>query len=495
MRKVPTASGAQAVQIIWSKRRGHVQMEHVGSAHSEAELELLWRVGRQRIHASQDELDLGLPAADQDAVEVVGTRMGRLLDAIHAGYTHFGFGQATGGDGVFEQLVTARIIEPSSKADAVRVLEEAGVRAASYPTIKRRLPGYATEEFRSALSGACAARAELGPTALCLYDVTTLWFETDAGDGFREPGFSKERRLEPQITVGMLTDATGAPLLVNAFEGNTAETKTMIPIIRSFVEAHGIVDVTVVADAGMMSEANLKAIEDAGWSFIVGGKLAEVPYQISQWRTKHPAVEPPDGLVLTQPTWMGPNTDQRKRTIFYQYRAERARRSRHGIDTQIGKAEKAVAGMVPVKRNRFITLSGGTRSVNRDLEAKVRALAGWKPYVTNLDQPADFVIGAYHQLWHVEHSFRMSKHDLKARPIYHHKRESIDAHLAVVFAALAVSHWLEQHTGMTISKLVKTLRRYRQVTLNTGSHTFTAEQPLPADLRAALDKVRDRAGD
>ena len=106
---------------------------------------------------------------------------------------------------------------------------------------------------------------------MLLYDVTTLWFETDTGDGFREPGFSKERRLEPQITVGLLTDASGAPLMVDAFEGNTAETRTMIPIIRAFVGAYGIAGVTVVADAGMMSEANLKDIEDACWRFVVGG--------------------------------------------------------------------------------------------------------------------------------------------------------------------------------------------------------------------------------
>lgn len=76
------------------------------------------------------------------------------------------------------------------------------------------------------------------------------------------------------------------------------------------------------------------------------------------------------------------------------------------------------------------------------------ALAGWKGYTTNLTiRDADFVIGAYHQLWHIEKSFRMSKHDLAARPIYHHLRESIDAHLSVVVAALAVSHWIETQTG------------------------------------------------
>jgi hypothetical protein len=275
-------------------------MEHIGSARDAAELELLLTVARQRINAGQDELDLGLAAADQGALEVTGTRMGRLLDPLAAAYRQIGFDTATGGDAVFEQLVTARVIEPTSKRDASRVLEEAGMLAASYPTLKRRLPGYAAPGFGASLSGACAARAALGPAALVLYDVTTLWFETDVGDGFREPGFSKERRLEPQITVGLLTDATGTPLMVEAFEGNRAETKTMIPIIRGFVEAHGIARVTVVADAGMMSEANLKDIEDAGWWFIVGGKLPEIPYAIAQWGRDNPGREPVDGMILMQ---------------------------------------------------------------------------------------------------------------------------------------------------------------------------------------------------
>jgi transposase len=93
-----------------------------------------------------------------------------------------------------------------------------------------------------------------------LYDVSTLYFETDAADGFREPGFSKERRLEPQITVGLLTDTTGIPLTVAAFEGNKAETATMLPVINAFKTAHQLRDVTVVADAGMITEVNQVAL-------------------------------------------------------------------------------------------------------------------------------------------------------------------------------------------------------------------------------------------
>jgi transposase len=128
-----------------------------------------------------------------------------------------------------------------------------------------------------------------------LYDVSTLYFETDAGDGFREPGFSKERRLEPQITLGLLTDAAGFPLMVEAFEGNTAETTTMLPTIRAFMAAHRLSDVTVVADAGMISDGNQKAIEAAGLSFILGARIPDIPYAVTEWRRAHPDEQPPTG--------------------------------------------------------------------------------------------------------------------------------------------------------------------------------------------------------
>jgi hypothetical protein len=196
--------------------------------------------------------------------------MGHLWDALTHAYQVLGFEQAAGGDEVFRQLVLARIIEATSKLDSLRVLDEAGVSPPSYATLKRRLPGFAKQPWRQRLAAACAVHAGLGPASLVLYDVSTLYFETDAGDGFREPGFSKERRLDPQITIGLLTDAAGFPLMVEAFEGNRAETTTMLPTIEAFMAAHRLSDVTIVADAGMVSAANQKAIEAAGLSFILG---------------------------------------------------------------------------------------------------------------------------------------------------------------------------------------------------------------------------------
>ena len=195
---------------------------------------------------------------------------------------------------------------------------------------------------------ACAGHTQLGPASLVLYDVSTLYFETDAGDGFREPGFSKERRLEPQVTIGLLTDAAGFPLMLEAFEGNRAETATMLPTIRRFMAAHQLADITIVADAGMISAANKKAIEDAGLSFILGAKIPYVPYVVTEWRREHPDSDVPDGLVLTQPWPAGGADKRRDQVIYYQYKADRARRSLRGIDEQVAKAERAVAGKTPV---------------------------------------------------------------------------------------------------------------------------------------------------
>jgi hypothetical protein len=497
VRTVKTASGATAVQIVYSSHRGSRDIEHLGSAHNGAELELLKAAAQQRLAAGQGELDLGVSVgAPGGPLPITSSRMVHLHDALSCAYDVLGFGPAAGGDDVFRLLVLARIIEPTSKLDAARVLEEAGLAAPSYATLKRRLPVYAKEAWRQKLSAACAAHTRLGPASLVLYDVSTLYFETDAGDGFREPGFSKERRLEPQITVGLLTDQSGFPLMVSAFEGNKAETKTMLPVLEAFMAAHRLPGVTVVADAGMVSEANQKKIEAAGLSFILGQRIPEVPYAVTEWKREHPGEDIADGQVFTQRWPAGPNSDRRDKVIYYQYRHDRARRTLRGIDEQVKKAEKAIAGQVPIKRNRFIALADGSHTVNRELEAKARTLAGIKGYITNLAAcpdgtpvTAEFVISAYHRLLEIEKSFRMSKHDLQARPIYHRTRDSIEAHLTIVFAALAVSRWIEHQTSWSIRKFVRTARRYRTIEIQAGDHTITAADPLPADLSAALDHI------
>jgi hypothetical protein len=208
------------------------------------------------------------------------------------------------------------------------------------------------------------------------------------------------------------------------------------------------------------------------------------PYVVAQWHREHPGEQIPDWHIFTQPWPAGAACKRRDQVIYYQYRHDRARRTLRGIDEQVAKAEKAVTGKTEINRNRFVQLAAATRAVNRELEAKARALAGIKGYITNLAAcpdgtpvTAEFVIGAYHRLFEIEKSFRMFKHDLQARPVYHHLRDSIEAHLSIVFAALAISRWIEDTTGWSIKKFVRTARRYR--TSRSKPETTSSRQLTP----------------
>jgi hypothetical protein len=210
IRTVTTASNAIAVQIVHSSRKGSREIEHIWSAHTAEDVEVLKAVARQRLHATRT-ASISVTAGPRvrrcrscrPAASICGMRCARRIGC-------WGSTPVCDHDEVFQALVLARLIEPTSKLATIRVLEEIGVTAPSYPTINRRLPVYASEQWRRRLAGASAAHVGLGPATLVIYDVTTLYFEIDQGDGFREPGFSKERRLEPQITVGLLTDVRGS---------------------------------------------------------------------------------------------------------------------------------------------------------------------------------------------------------------------------------------------------------------------------------------------
>jgi hypothetical protein len=189
--------------------------------------------------------------------------------------------------------------------------------------------------------------------------------------------------------------------------------------------------------------------------------------------TNTPTNRIPDGQVFTEP-WPATSSEKARgipdRVIYYQYRRDRARRTVRGIDEQVAKAQRAVDGHAPVKRNRFIKLTGATKSVNRDLEAKARGRARIEGMHHQPHQPGTGVRHrAYHQRWRTEMSFRMSEHDLQARPVYHHKRQSIEARLTIVFATLAVSHTDRAPNRLDHQKFVRTARRHRTVRIEAGS--------------------------
>ena len=208
-----------------------------------------------------------------------------LWDVLTHAWTTLGLDDAVGGDEAFKQMALARLVEPTSKADTVRVIASLGIPPVALRTLFRSLARCAQRDWCTSIQAALHARvAAHGDLSLLMCDVTTLYFEAEKEDDLRRVGFSKERRVDPQITVGMLVDRTGFPLQVGCWEGNHAETKTIVPMVKQFLDAHGVSagDLVVVADAGILSYTNLTALDEAGCSFVVGSKTTKAPYDLAE---------------------------------------------------------------------------------------------------------------------------------------------------------------------------------------------------------------------
>ena len=204
LRQVKTASGATAVQVVVKENGVRRIVEHLGSAHDEAELAALMHLGHQRLLAGQQVLDLGSALdvggqapghepGDGGAVRrpaIISRRSGWLIEAIKTVYARLGLGDATGGDRAFEQMVVARLIEPTSKADTPRVLSEIGWPAPAHRNTLQACLARAQERgYRESISQALFEHVTAsGDLALCLYDVTTLYFEAEREDDLRKVG-------------------------------------------------------------------------------------------------------------------------------------------------------------------------------------------------------------------------------------------------------------------------------------------------------------------
>jgi len=319
-----------------------------------------------------------------------------------------------------------------------------------------------------------------------------LHFETDDQDDLRKVGMSKEHRVDPQVQVGLLVDPGGFPLEVHLFEGNKAETTTLVPVLEAFQARHGVTDMVVVADAGMLSAANLNALEDAGFSFIVGSRITKAPYDLAE-HFERKGNYFTDGQILESRREMGTGKAARSRRIVYQWRFKRNKHDDKAINAMIERAEKIADGRAPLKKARFLKVTGATKALDQATIDRARQLAGLKGYVTNLPletMDGAGVISAYHDLWRVEQSFRMTKSDLRARPVFHHQRDSIEAHLTVVFAALAVSRHLQEATATSIKKIVQTLRAARSATIEINGQRLTLDPELPNTARDILNRLQ-----
>ncbi|MBC7307887.1 MAG: IS1634 family transposase, partial [Dietzia sp.] len=409
-------------------------------------------------------------------------------------------------------LVIARIVEPTSILDAGRVLADLGVKPASEKTMRRTLTRAHQGAYRDTLARLCFTHAVgNGDVSLVLYDVTTLYFEADKEDELRKVGYSKERRVDPQIVVGLLVDRGGFPLEIGCFEGNKAETATIVPIVEQFQARHDVADMVIVADAGMLSAANLRELDEANLRFIVGSRMTKAPIDLASHFRWHgdaftdgqiiDTLTPKAGqrsenntAVRAEPVWDSATHTGSWRAVWA-YSAKRAARDAKTLTLQENRARAVIAGEKATRTPRFVKSSNGERSLDEAALARARRLVGLKGYVTNIPvhlMPPGEVIDSYHDLWHVEQSFRMSKTDLRARPMFARTRDAIEAHLTVVFTALAVSREVQNRTGLAIGNVIRQLRTLRSATIAVNGTTQTFPPAVPADKRAVLDALQRR---
>lgn len=256
-----------------------------------------------------------------------------------------------------------------------------------------------------------------------------------------------------------------------------------------FRERHSLKDITVTADAAMLSAGNISELEHLGYHYIIGSRLAKTPYEIEEYLCAEGTVLE-DQQIFESNMIVTVDGKRTKRRVVYQYRAKRAALDLSNIEKTVAKAQKMVENKADIKRNRFLTIKGDRREINVALVEEARRKAGIKGYVTNLRIPAQEVIDAYHQLFQVEKSFRMSKSDLKARPIFHHKRDSIDAHLTIVFAALAVVRYIEAMTGISIKKFIRILAPIRTGVVSVKGASLLLKPLIPDDVTVLLKRLK-----
>jgi transposase len=318
------------------------------------------------------------------------------------------------------------------------------------------------------------------PLTVVLYDVTTLYFESARdGDEYKLPGYSKDgKHKDPQILVGLLTNLAGFPLAYETFAGNTFEGHTLLVALKNWQTKFSSAKLRVIADAGMLSKVNVEQLLEAGYDFIVGARLKSMSSSLTKKLVK---LEKTDGTTH--------ELKHNGHRLIVHYSAKRAAKDLHTIDKALKKAQAIIDGTQSlIRRSKFVTNSpvsskgkdGGKAalSLNQVMVDQDKALAGLKGYTTNLaNVPAEEIVAQYKELIHVEQSFRMSKHDLRARPIFHYKEDSIKAHLLIVVMALAVGRLLEKNSGQSIQKTVDQLSNALSYTLEDTATGATRVQP------------------
>jgi transposase len=449
IREVKTKSGSTAVQVVqYIGHRAKIS-KHIGSAKNDQETQALKTLAVDWIekHTAQTSL---FPNERQkilfvDKSECIAIThnfayefFARCIDQCNL--SHF--------PQLLIDLVIMRLIEPSSKLQAINLLARYfGIKYSQriYQAIPKFID-YKTDIEKQAFKVAEQAFNE--QFYYVLYDVTTLYFESFKADDLKIQGFSKDNKSQqPQIVIGLLVTQSGFPLSYNVFSGNTFEGKTMLPIIEDFICSHPDTKPIVVADAAMLDEERLAELRGKNISYIVGARLANA--NIGLVKQVNTSLNAANGSTVRLQTKHG--------DLVCDFSLRRYKKELTELNKLIQRAEELVAKQSLSNKTKFVKrVTKEKIELNTALIEKRKLLLGIMGYCTDLSEdqlPSNEVIDRYHQLWHVEQSFRMSKFDLQARPIYHQKEDAIRSHVMICFIALIIEKYLELKTSLSLRKI------------------------------------------
>lgn len=501
VRKKPNRSGSVSVQVI-DKPNGYRVVKTIGSARDPEDLRRLVELGKLFITRRSKQYCL-FPADQRDnavildfiqtlqnaSIRTIGPELifGRLFDEI-------GFGVIP--EQLFRDIVVARLVYPTSKLKTVDYLYRYRGKTVSVQSIYRFLDRLNEHYSRQAQEVAYKhSRRILQRIHVVFYDMTSLYFEAEDEDDLRKIGFSKDGKFQnPQIMLGLLVGENGYPIGYDIFEGNTFEGKTLLPVLKGIQERYDFGKPVVVADAAMLRKANLDALDGEQYPFIVAARIRNEAQAMQEEILRRCA-----GLQDGQCIEIQHEKDRR---LIVAYSDKRARKDAHNRQRGLAKLRKRVGSGRLNKEylnnrgyNRFLKLTGEVM-VEID-ESKVEQAARWdglKGYLTNTDLPPKEIIENYGQLWHVEKAFRISKTDLRIRPMYHRRRRRIEAHVLTAFVAYTIYKELERR--LNLAKIPISPQRAAELTQTMYEMTFhLPNDPEPRQTLLQMDDEQQRLYD
>jgi len=451
LRKKVNPSGVVSVQVINKSSGKYRVIKTIGSSPDALVIEALYEQGKKWISDYLGELDIFEQATRETEEKQVtdyllsnienillnGTQL--ILDKV---FKATGFDQID--DEILKYLVIARLSQPMSKSATVDYLKSYFDEDVRLHRIYRYLDKlYNSQQDKIQQISVEHTRKILGgKIGLMFYDVTTLYFETDHGDDFRETGFSKDGKHSlPQVVLGLLVSQDGYPLSYSLFSGSQYEGRTMIPMVEDFVNRFDLDDFVVVADSGLMNKSNLSLLESGGYKYIIGARIKNETEEVKQW-------------ILSLEKRDGEFNEREKDGVrlIIGYSENRAKKDKYNREKGVKRLQKAYKGGTITKENinkrgynKFLEISDNVKiTINQQKINEDKKWDGLKGYVTNTELPAKEVHDQYTGLWVVENAFRITKGTIEIRPMFHFTPRRIEAHVCICFIAYKVYKELER---------------------------------------------------